>query len=438
MNYVGKVLSSKIILIFCILFVNQNILADRVELESIRVWPSPSYTRIVFDVSDSVKYSLLTLDNPSRLVIDLKETNGQHKDVSDWSKTAVSGLRHARRGESDWRFVFDLNQKVKTKTFTLEPNNNYGHRLVLDLYLDDDDNNAKQPIPVKRDYVVALDAGHGGKDPGAIGRDGLKEKDVVLAISKELASLINQTPGYKAVLTRSGDYYVDLRHRNKVARDAGADLFISIHADAFKDRSARGASVFTLSERGASSEASRWLAERDNSSYLVGGITLDDKDDVLASVLLDLSQSASNQFSHLAAQRVLDKMGKMAHLHKSSVQRAGFVVLKSPDIPSMLIETGFISNPPTEKKLKSKTYQKELAKAIYVGVIDYFKYEAPDNRSASTVQTADLEYVIKRGDTLSTIAERYGISVNSLKKANSLTSDVIKVGTVLQIPSKRS
>ena len=234
--------------------------------------------------------------------------------------------------------------------------------------------------------VIAIDPGHGGNDPGAHGINGTEEKKITFAIAKKLESLINGQPGMKAVLVRKGDYYVGLRDRMKIARAAKADLFVSIHADAFQDADVKGASVYTLSTRGASSEAARWLADSENASDLVG-VSLNDKEDVLASVLLDLSQTATQEASVNVANHVLKSFDNVAQLHKNSVQKAGFIVLKSPDIPSILVETAFISNPLEEQNLLSTRYQKKMANAIFKGVCNYFKQSAPvDNRIAALEQ----------------------------------------------------
>jgi N-acetylmuramoyl-L-alanine amidase len=236
---------------------------------------------------------------------------------------------------------------------------------------------AEHAPPDARDLVVAIDAGHGGEDPGAIGQNGTREKDVVLAIARELALKINAEPGMKAVLTRNGDYFVPLRDRMRRARVQQSDLFVSIHADSIRDRRVDGSSVYILSQRGATDEASRWLAERENASDLIGGVSLDDKDDVLASVLLDLSQSASLSASQVAAERVLRQLNRVGEVRKPQVQQARFMVLKSPDIPSMLVETAYISNPQEEQRLRAQPHQAKLAAAIHQGVHDYFYANPP-------------------------------------------------------------
>jgi N-acetylmuramoyl-L-alanine amidase len=280
--------------------------------------------------------------------------------------------------------------------------------------------------------VVAVDAGHGGEDPGALGRRGTREKDVTLAIARRLAALIDREPGMRAVMVRKGDYYVGLRQRIEIARKERADLFISIHADAFRDARVQGASVYTLSRRGASSEAARWLAERENSADLIGGVSLEDKDHILASVLLDLSQTAALQASTDVAERVFRRLKQVGRVHNDRVQEAGFVVLKSPDIPSILVETAFISNRTEESRLTDPEHQARLAEAILEGVREYFDYSPPPGTRLA--QVADRRHIISRGDTLSAIASQYEVSLSHLREANGLTTDRIRVGQVLLIP----
>ena len=332
-----------------------------------------------------------------------------------------------------------LRGSVKAKSFLLKPNKEYGHRLVVDLF-PDSVKAVKASYQVKttatsslRDLVIAIDAGHGGEDPGARGKRGTREKDVVLSISRKFAALVKKEKGMRPVLIRDGDYYLGLRKRMSRARAKNADLFISIHADAFNKASASGSSVFVLSPHGASSEMARWLAKRENAADLVGGVSLDDKDGLLAEVLLDLAQTATLDYSRDAANRVLREMGRVGKVHKDSVQKAGFMVLKSPDIPSLLIETAFISNPDEEKRLRSSKHQQKIAEAIMKGVRAYFDA----NPQPGTVMASNkpLEYIIKAGDTLSHIALQYGISLGLLRDFNGLRNDRLLVGKKLSIPA---
>ena len=420
-------------------------------VENVRVWSAPDHTRLVFDVDGPVEHRLFGLHNPERLVVDFKGARLDSDVQVDGDNRYLAGVRHANRQDGDLRVVLDLKQPVRPKSFLLKPTDRYGHRLVIDLF--DKNESASQPQQVKqvddlkqmRDVVVAVDAGHGGDDSGAIGRHNRTyEKNVVLQIAMRLARIINAEPGMKAVLTRTGDYYIPLRKRMDIARANRADLFVSIHADAFRDSRAKGASVFVLSNRGASSEAARWLAESENAADLVGGVSLDDKDEVLASVLLDLSQSATRQASLEAADNVYDELRQNTPVHGRRVQQAGFMVLKSPDIPSMLVETGFISNPTEERNLRSPQHQQRLAAAVFKGVREYFLQAPPPGTRLAALKNGqrqqasaadDRSHVIRSGDTLSRIAQQYDVSLSDLREANRLDGDDIRVGQVLRIPS---
>jgi N-acetylmuramoyl-L-alanine amidase len=355
--------------------------AAAVEVRSVRLWAGPDSTRVVLDLSGSAQHSLIMLKNPDRVVLDIAGAiPGSAAHATEAGVGAVKQLRMARRPSGELRIVLDLARAVQAKSFLAEPNDHYGYRLVVDLA---GASNTDTPVKVQhappdaRDLIIAIDAGHGGEDPGAIGKNGTREKDVVLAIAKDLAQGINVEPGMKAILTRNGDYFVTLRDRMRRARAEQADLFVSIHADSIRDRRVNGSSVYILSQRGAGDEASRWLAERENASDLIGGVSLDDKDDVLASVLLDLSQSASLSASEAAAERVLHQLNQVGEIRKPRVQQARFVVLKSPDIPSMLVETAYISNPREELRLRGPAEQAKLAAAIRMGVRDYFYANPP-------------------------------------------------------------
>ena len=347
---------------------------EAVHLKNIRLWAAPDNTRVVFDISRPVGYDLKQLSDPFRLVVDMDKTEPfavlpqpvKHDEF-------IRGIRSGQHGDF-LRVVLDLKKHARAKSFLLKPNERYGHRLVVDVYDDQQEQVVipeEAPAPGYRDVVVAIDAGHGGEDPGAIGPRGTHEKAVVLQIAKELARALNREHGIRAVLTRKGDYYLPLRKRIELARRHKADLFISIHADAFTNPRVRGSSVYVLSSRGASSEHARWLAERENASDLIGGVSLDDKDNLLASVLLDLSQTASLEASIDAAERVLEGLGRVGELHKPGVESAAFAVLKSPDIPSLLVEAAFISNPQEEKKLRNKAYQQRLAQVLTASVKRY-------------------------------------------------------------------
>jgi N-acetylmuramoyl-L-alanine amidase len=459
----------KKIVALLLVLISMPVLAS-VKVNEVRYTVAPDTSRLVLDLSSSPSYKVFTLPNPARVVIDLDNARLRsglpNVNLSGSPVQAVrSGIRHGR----DLRLVLDVSGKVATKSFVLQPaSGNQGYRLVVDIQggaaapaaasvqpqqaaplikaapapVAQTKPINSQPVVVAhapseshlRDVVVAIDAGHGGIDPGAHGPHGVKEKNVTLAIARKLKKLLSVEPGIKPVMIRDGDYFVPLRKRVVKAREAKADLMISIHADAIDDRSVKGSSVYVLSERGASSEAARWLAEKENAADLVGGVSLDDKDDVLKSVLLDLSQTATIEASDRAGSKVLDELGTVGRLHRHRIEHAGFVVLKAPDIPSMLIETAFISNPQEERKLKSPRYQKQLAEAIVEGVRDYFQENAPPGTKIA-LANAERKYTISKGDTLSGIADQYGVSVHTLRVSNKLNSDRLYVGTVLRIPS---
>ncbi|NOX08404.1 MAG: AMIN domain-containing protein [Gammaproteobacteria bacterium] len=369
------------VFLLCSLFSAQWVYAA--EIQGVRLWAAPDNTRIVFDTSAAVQHSLFTLKNPDRVVIDLKgsQLTTQLRGL-DFSKGYVSKIRSASRGQDDLRIVLDLKDAVRPRSFSLMPNGDYGYRLVVDLFARADKVTHKKvrTIPqaeTARDLVIAIDAGHGGEDPGAGGRSGTKEKDVMLAVARRLAKLVDREPGMRAVLIRDGDYFIRLRDRVRKARKHKADLFISIHADAFRDRRARGSSVYVLSDRGASSEMARWLARRENNADLVGGVSLDDKDDLLKSVLLDLSRSHSIEASMKVGGNILDGLKNIGRVHKRKVQHAGFAVLKSLDVPSILVETAFISNPKEERQLRDPGHQDKLANAMLVGIRAYFRKNPP-------------------------------------------------------------
>ncbi|QMV64163.1 N-acetylmuramoyl-L-alanine amidase [Pseudomonas berkeleyensis] len=439
------------------------------DVRGVRLWRAPDNTRLVFDLSGPVQHSVFTLAAPDRIVIDVSgaklSTNLEQLSLAN---TPITGVRSAQRSADDLRVVIDLSAPVTPKSFSLAPNQQYGHRLVVDLF---DQGSAPPaqtpsvaatapPVPVtptqpppkltpvpngKRDIVIAIDAGHGGEDPGALSPvKGQYEKNVTLAISKELQRQINAEKGFRAELVRTGDYFIPLRKRTEIARKKGADLFVSIHADAAPRSSAFGASVYALSERGATSETARWLADAENQSDLIGGagnVSLDDKDKMLAGVLLDLSMTASLSSSLNVGQKVLSNMGSITPLHKRRVEQAGFMVLKSPDIPSILVETGFISNPNEAKKLHTASHQQALARSITSGVRQFFHENPPPGtyvawlRDEGKIAAGPREHVVARGESLALIAQRYQISLATLRSANKLNGDVIKVGQTLQIPA---
>jgi N-acetylmuramoyl-L-alanine amidase len=440
------------------------------DVRSVRLWRAPDNTRLVFDLSGPVQHSVFLLSAPDRIVIDVggaKLATGF--DQLALSNTPITGVRSAQRTAEDLRVVIDLSAPVTPKSFTLAPNQQYGHRLVVDLFdqasgvvpeLPSAAVATAPPVPVtptqapvkltpvpngKRDIVIAIDAGHGGEDPGALSPvKGQYEKHVTLAIAKELQRQVNAEKGFRAELVRTGDYFIPLRRRTEIARKKGADLFVSIHADAAPRAAAFGASVYALSDRGATSETARWLADSENQSDLIGGagnVSLDDKDRMLAGVLLDLSMTASLSSSLNVGNKVLGNMGRVTPLHKRRVEQAGFMVLKSPDIPSILVETGFISNPNEARKLASAGHQQALARSIVSGVRQFFHENPPPGsyvawlRDNGKIALGPREHVVSSGESLALIAQRYQISLAALRGANGLKGDVIKVGQKLQVPA---
>jgi N-acetylmuramoyl-L-alanine amidase len=419
--------------------------AGRINISSLRYWNTPDQNQLLFDVSSSAEHRVFLMNNPARLVIDIRNANvKQELSQPPSSHPLFSQVRVATKNKTDIRIVVDLKREISPKSMSLRTNSMDGHRLVIELLGKAPDKYAKleeraavtttadkmaavkttetanppkgqpdlkkavikpvkglqpsaakkvaariEPTKVaKRDkgIIVAIDAGHGGDDPGAHGQNGTEEKKVTLSIARKLADLINKQPGMKAVMVRKGDYYVDLRKRMQIARKAKADLFISIHADAFQDATVKGASVFTLSNKGATSEAARWLADSENAADLVGGVSLNDKEDVLASVLLDLSQTATQDASVNVAGKVLRNFERIGELHYGSVQKAGFLVLKSPDVPSILVETAFISNPSEELKLVNTAHQSKIALAIFDGVRSYFNKVSPEESRVAALE----------------------------------------------------
>ena len=436
----------KLSVLFILVILNISVgFAAQTKIKSLRISSIGDNTRLVFDVSAIPSHKVFQLTGPDRLVIDFTDSYLE-KNLSQPDKIhpLLTGLRTAHRNKKDLRVVIDLQSGVAPKSFVLQANKKYGPRIVIDLPAKRKPVITKKPSykPSKtvitasrftKPFIVAVDAGHGGKDSGARAKKGTLEKKVVFQIAQKLAASINKQPGMKAIMVRKGDYYVSLRERMKIARKANADLFVSIHADAFNNSNVTGASVFTLSRHGATSEAARWLANNENAADLVGGVSLDDKDDILASVLLDLSQTASQDISQLVAKEVLKNFGNIGDLHSHKVQKAGFMVLKSPDIPSILVETAFISNPKEERRLKSSKYQLKMAQAIQNGIMAYAEKHS---LALNTSPTTDMSvHKISKGETLLGIALQYRVTLDQLKQANTISKgNNIRVGQVLSIP----
>jgi N-acetylmuramoyl-L-alanine amidase len=520
--------------------------ASAADVKAARAWAGPEYTRVVFDLSGPASYKMSQGDVPGSVVLDIAGSSVTGDFSAPGGQGLFKSMTVSKQGGSA-RLVATVDPKAKPKSFLLKPAGDYGYRLVLDLYpggqSDPGDNpppaadndspsvaaaNAETAAPTQaptstrgsrgsrgksvpagkppmlptgdRKVVVAIDAGHGGEDPGARGATGLREKDVTLQVARELADQINRQPGMQAVLTRNGDYFIPLKRRYEIAREHNADMFVSIHADAFKNGDAKGSSVWVLSPRGKTSEASRWLADRENRADLVGGVSLDDKDDSLAAVLLDLQQGYAMQASESIAGNVLKALGRLGPTHRGYVERANFVVLRSPDVPSILVETAFITNPAEETRLRDDGHRRELAIAVLGGVRNYFESMPPpgtwfaaqaarrngtslastaastpaapavavDSGAASsdavkaatrvpppkkTLARADTPappakvssgraddnvrdlHRVNRGETLTGIANQYGVSVGALKMANKMNDDNVRIGSVMVIPS---
>jgi N-acetylmuramoyl-L-alanine amidase len=378
-------------------------------IASARVWPAQEYTRLILESGTPIAHQMLAIKNPSRLVLDLDdvELTGEIEQLPRLvhpNDPYIQSIRVGRFKPGVLRLVLDLKTEVNPQLFALQPFGDYGHRVVLDLYsltppdplmallesergsrdagdkpapATTDSARPRPPGAARRPVIIAIDPGHGGEDPGAVGRRGTFEKNVTLAIARRLKTLIDAEPGMRAMLTRDDDYYVALNARVQKARRVQADLFISLHADAFTTPTARGASVFALSDRGASSAAARWLAQRENEADLIGGVNLDNREPMLAQTMLDLSQTAQINDSLRVGRSVLEGIGATNPLHRGIVEQAGFAVLKAPDIPSILVETAFISNPEEELKLKSDLHQQRFAESILGGVKRYFAQNPP-------------------------------------------------------------
>ncbi|MGN6705531.1 MAG: N-acetylmuramoyl-L-alanine amidase [Rhodanobacter sp.] len=461
--------------------------AQAAQIKDARVWAGPQYTRVVLDADGPLHYTIGQKDG--QIVVNLRDSQAAGSFSAPAAQGLFLGISHARRGD-DLQLIAAVDPASTLKSFVLKPTADDNYRLVLDLYPAGAPGAkapvakasvASAPIPTvtysnpthsrrvaaeqaaamlngQRAVVVAIDAGHGGKDQGAHGPAGTLEKNVTLAVARDLAAEINRQPGMKAVLTRDNDTFIPLKRRYEIAREHNADLFVSIHADSFTSDDARGSSVWVLSPRGKTSMAARWLADGQNRADLIGGISLDDKDDGLAKVLLDLQQGWAIQASDEVAGNVLRALARLGPTHRGHVERANFVVLRSPDVPSILVETAFISNPAEERKLRDPAHQKLLANAVMSGVRNYFESTPPPGtwfaaqaarRAGVRVAAADTPagnagksaggatdtHKVTRGESLSGIARRYGISVGALKTANQIRSNIVQAGAVLTIPS---
>nr|WP_199246803.1 N-acetylmuramoyl-L-alanine amidase [Vibrio mimicus] len=434
-------------------------------LEGVRVWPSPDETRVVLDVKSEVDFSYFTLSSPERLVIDLKQSSSRAKlPVNVTESGILSKIRASTPPEkSTFRLVFELKQKTTPTLFKLAPTpgGQYGHRLVVDMphgkvadtstsSSSTSSSSSSSSAQVSKDasqllgnddIVVAIDAGHGGEDPGSIGPTRKFEKDVTLSVSKKLADQINAVPGMKAVLTRRGDYFVNLNKRTEIARSSKAHLLVSVHADAFHTPQPRGGSVFVLNTRRANTEIARWVENHEQQSELLGGagevLSKANNDRNVSQTLLDLQFSHSQKEGYKVASNILREMGKVAHLHKAEPVNASLAVLKSPDIPSVLVETGFISNPSEEKLLFQRTHQDKLAHALATAIVQYFEDNPPEGTLFANRGKAQ-KHKVQRGESVGLIANQYGVSVDALMKVNKLKSSTLAIGQLLTIPASQA
>jgi len=407
-------------------------------IDSIRVWPAPENTRIVFDLKNKPDYKYFTLSKPNRLVIDFTQTknNVALKNLASHDPRIKLFRTSNSKSKSSVRLVLELAKSYKLTVFPLAPAGQYGSRLVVDLF----DKNKPTKVQAKSkvrlgDIVIGIDAGHGGEDPGSIGAKGTYEKRVTLAIAKKLQTLINKEKGMKAVMIRSGDYYVDLNRRTSLARKKHVDFLVSIHADAFRTSGPSGASVWVVTKKRAESELSRWLLKREQKSELLGGgggVIKNTSDSHLALALADMSKEHSLGVSFGVANKVISQLRKITKMHKKTPQNGNFAVLKSSDIPSILVETGFISNHKEERNLTWSKHQQALANAIHRGIRNYFMAHPLTGSYFAAV--GYKSHKVRSGESLSVLAQRYNISMSKLKSVNKLKTNALRIGQTLKIP----
>ena len=408
--------------------------ASSTRIKDIRLSKNKGYVRLVFDLNDSAEHSVFALHKPERVVLDIKNIKMPHGMVDRLqANSLIRSIRSGVQNKKDLRVVFDLSKTVTPRSFLLAPSGKSGHRLVIDLH--DAKKQTEKSTQVKksskRDVIIAIDAGHGGKDPGATGRSGTREKIITLQIAKRLEKSINKQRGMKAVLTRKNDRFLRLRDRIHKARDYHADLMISLHADSFPDPRARGSSIYALSVDGASSETARMLAEKENAADLLfGDFNLAVEDKMVKEVLFDLSLTGTIESSLDIGSEILGQIKAVNRVHKKKVQQAGFAVLKAPNIPSVLLETAFLSNPREEKKLRSSSHQQKVAKAITRGVNKYFARKAPPG---TWLAASEGEYSVTRGDDVKTIAKSHNVNEEDLRARNALYADNLVAGQVIKI-----
>ncbi|WP_417761761.1 N-acetylmuramoyl-L-alanine amidase [Shewanella sp.] len=413
-------------------------------LNSVRIWAAPDSTRVVFDLGDKPAYESFTLSNPQRLVIDLADTvQGKKLNLTKLNDSPlVKRVRLSKPPKkSTLRLVVDLKQAATASLFSLPPTGPYGDRLVVDFEQGrTSQSTVKQDSDrsqtTDRDIIIAVDAGHGGDDPGSIGPSGTYEKGVAFAIAQKLADKLNAVDGITAIMIRKGDYFVNLNRRSELARQAKADLLVSVHADAFTSPQPSGASVWVLSNRRANSEMGRILEQGDQVSQLLGGVgeivQNTDSEQYLMRTLIDMSMDNSRSAGYRVASNVLNQLGQVTKLHKSRPEYASLAVLKSPDIPSLLVETGYISNPREEKLLRSSAHQQQVAGAIFNGILHYYQSYPPEGTLLA--KHSSVTHKVASGESLSVISARYNVSISAIKKANGLKSDVVRIGQKLIIP----
>lgn len=423
-----------------------------VSVHNLRQWRAPDHTRLVFDLSGPLEHRLFTLRRPARLVIDMEGARlSEGLPKLDYSGPLLASVRSGRQAGNILRIVLDLKTEARARTFVLTPAGHYGHRLVIDLYdatvSEEISNNVSTGMPAraqnvlistKRDLVVAIDAGHGGEDPGAIGkRHRTREKDVTFAIARELEKLVVATPGMRPVMIRNGDYYISLEDRYDKAENNRADVFVSIHADAVSSGRAYGSSVYALSQRGASSAMAQLLADKENAADLIGGVRIAKRGDHLYKTMMDLEQTKTIEYSMMLAQDILRELDKVGPIHLNRIGQAGFMVLKSHKVPSVLVETAFISSPSEEKKLRTRSHQRKYARAIMAGIKRYVA--RPGTHRPGTVVAQQgapptRTHVVQPGETLAAIADRYDVHVDVLRFANDLVAREPRTGSRLRIP----
>jgi len=437
----------KVILMFFLCFAIHSVSAAQNKLESVRIWPSPDNTRVVLDMRSAPDFTYFSLKNPERLVIDLAATdNSLSLSNIENNGDLIKKIRYSTpKNKQSARVVVELNRNAEPTLFAMTPSAPFGHRLVIDL-ADSEPKIAPASVVMDettttrdRDIIVAIDAGHGGNDPGSIGPAGTYEKHITLSIAKKLEAMVNAERGMKAFMTRSGDYYISPNKRPELARQQKADLLISIHADAFTQPEPRGGSVWVLSMRRADTELGRWMERTERHSELLGGAAevISDKSSerYLAETILGLSMDHSMATSHDLGNKVIQELKGVTKLHKKAPQAASLAVLTSPDIPSILVEVGFISNPQEEKNLNWTKYRERLAKAMFNAAKRYFKQVPPDGTLWASEKAKNRTHKVRSGESLSILAQRYNVKVSSIKAANNLNNDVVRIGQVLTIPN---